>query len=109
MNLFREGWDGRQVVSVNVYPKLAGRELSLLRCDASPESVRNAILQWRADDLENAAAEAGIVIAKVRTFEEFRKELQYTEVLSRMSLISVEKIGESEPMRSEEHTSELQS
>jgi hypothetical protein len=60
--------------------------------------VRNAILQWRADDLENAAAEAGIVIAKVRTFDEFRKELQYTEVLSRMPLISVEKIGESEPL-----------
>ncbi|CAB3800928.1 CoA transferase [Pararobbsia alpina] len=97
-NLFRETRDGRHVVPLNIYPKLAARELSLLRCDASPESVRNAILQWRADDLENAAAEAGIVIAKVRTFEEFRKELQYTEVLSRMSLISVEKIGESEPI-----------
>lgn len=34
---------------LNIYPKLAARELSLLRCDASPESVRNAILQWRAD------------------------------------------------------------
>ena len=97
-NLFRETRDGRHVVPLNIYPKLAARELSLLRCDASPESVRNAILQWRADDLENAAAEAGIVIAKVRTFEEFRKELQYTEVLSKMSLISVEKIGESEPI-----------
>ena len=97
-NLFRETRDGRHVVPLNIYPKLAARELSLLRCDASPESVRNAILQWRADDLENAAAEAGIVIAKVRTFEEFRKELQYTEVLSRMSLINVEKIGESEPI-----------
>ena len=42
--------------------------------------------------------EAGLPIATVRTFEEFRKEPQYTEVLSRMSLISVEKIGESEPI-----------
>jgi CoA-transferase family III len=92
---FRETRDGRHVVPLNIYPKLATREL---RCDASPESVRNAILQWRADDLENAAAEAGIAIAKVRTFDEFRKELQYTEVLSRMSLINVEKIGESEPI-----------
>jgi crotonobetainyl-CoA:carnitine CoA-transferase CaiB-like acyl-CoA transferase len=97
-NLFRETRDGRHVVPLNVYPRLATRELGLLRCDASPESVRNAILQWRADDLENAAAEAGIVIAKVRTFEEFQRELQYTEVLSRMTLISVEKIGESEPI-----------
>jgi crotonobetainyl-CoA:carnitine CoA-transferase CaiB-like acyl-CoA transferase len=34
----------------------------------------------------------------VRTNEEFRKELQYTEVLSRMPLITVEKIGGSDPI-----------
>src|SRR5262249_15126944 len=61
-------------------------------------AVNEAIRQWRADDLEDAGAEAGIVMAKVRTFEEFRKEPQYTEVLSRMPLITVEKIGDSEPM-----------
>src|SRR5262249_61730422 len=44
------------------------------------------------------AAQAGLPFAKVRTFEEFRKERQYTEVLSRMPLITVEKIGESEPV-----------
>jgi crotonobetainyl-CoA:carnitine CoA-transferase CaiB-like acyl-CoA transferase len=37
-------------------------------------------------------------MAKVRTFAEFRKEAQYTEVLSRMPLITVEKVGESEPV-----------
>src|SRR5262245_63021802 len=37
-------------------------------------------------------------MAKVRTFEEFRKEPQYTEVLSRMPLITVEKIGDSDPI-----------
>jgi crotonobetainyl-CoA:carnitine CoA-transferase CaiB-like acyl-CoA transferase len=97
-NLFHETRDGRHVVAINIYPKLAARALTLLRCDASTDSVRNAILQWRADDLENAAAEAGLPFAKVRTFEEFRNELQYTEVLSRMPLITVEKIGESEPV-----------
>jgi crotonobetainyl-CoA:carnitine CoA-transferase CaiB-like acyl-CoA transferase len=85
-------------VPLNIYPRLAIRALSFLRCDPNPDSVRSAILQWRADDLENAAADAGFVVAKVRTFEEFRKEPQYTEVLSRMPLISVEKIGESEPI-----------
>src|SRR5215475_8783684 len=97
-NLFHETRDGRHVVAINIYPKLAARALSLLRCSASANSVRNTILQWRADDLENAAAEAGLPFAKVRTFEEFRNELQYTEVLSTMPLISVEKIGESEPV-----------
>jgi crotonobetainyl-CoA:carnitine CoA-transferase CaiB-like acyl-CoA transferase len=34
----------------------------------------------------------------VRTNEEFRSELQYTEFLSKMPLITVEKIGESDPV-----------
>lgn len=96
--LFRETRDGRHVVAINIYPKLAARALALLRCGASRESLNNAILQWSADDLEQAAAEAGLPMAKVRTFAEFRNELQYTEVLSRMPLIRVEKICESAPV-----------
>src|ERR1700740_1507359 len=34
----------------------------------------------------------------VRTNDEFRREPQYTDVLSKMPLITVEKIGESEPV-----------
>jgi crotonobetainyl-CoA:carnitine CoA-transferase CaiB-like acyl-CoA transferase len=96
-NLFHETRDGRHVVAINIYPKLAARALGLLRCGASADAVRNAILQWRADDLEDAAAEAGLPFAKVRTFEEFRNEVQYTDVLSTMPLITVEKIGDSDP------------
>src|SRR5215469_15260211 len=75
--LLYETQDGRHVVPLNLYPKLAARTLSLLKCGASNEAVQSAIRQWAADDLENAAAEAGVVMAKVRTFEEFRKEPQY--------------------------------
>jgi len=96
--IFRETRDGRYVVPLNIYPRLAARALSLLRCSSSADAVRNAILQWHAEDLENAAAEAGLPIAMVRTFEEFRKEPQYTDVLCRMPLISVEKIGDSDPI-----------
>src|SRR5262245_20076799 len=53
--LFRETKDGRHVVALNIYPKLAARTLSLLKCSASAEAVQTAIRQWRADDLENAA------------------------------------------------------
>jgi crotonobetainyl-CoA:carnitine CoA-transferase CaiB-like acyl-CoA transferase len=95
--LFRETKDGRHVVALNPYPKLAAHTFNLLKCAPSAEAVNHAIRQWRADDLENAGAEAGIVMAKVRTFDEFRKEPQYTDVLSRMPLITVEKIGDSEP------------
>lgn len=97
-HLFRETRDGRHVVAINIYPQLAARALGLLRSIPTGEALRNAILQWRAEDLENAAVEAGLPMAMVRTFEEFSKEPQYTEVLSTMPLISVEKIGESEPV-----------
>src|SRR5271163_2913942 len=96
--IFRRTRDGRHVVSLNIYPGLQARALNFLRCSNSTESIGNAVLQWRADELEVAAAEAGLVFAMVRTNEEFRTEPQYTEVLSRMPLITLEKIGESEPM-----------
>jgi crotonobetainyl-CoA:carnitine CoA-transferase CaiB-like acyl-CoA transferase len=96
--LFRKTRDGRHVVSLNIYPGLQARALSFLRCSNSSESIGNAVLQWRAEELEAAAAEAGLVFAMVRTNEEFRNEPQYTEVLSGMPLITLEKIGESEPV-----------
>jgi crotonobetainyl-CoA:carnitine CoA-transferase CaiB-like acyl-CoA transferase len=95
---FRETRDGRHVVALDFYPKLRARTLNFLRCSESTESINNAILQWRADELEAAAAERGLVLAKVRSNEEFRRELQYSEVLAHMPLITVEKIGHGEPM-----------
>jgi hypothetical protein len=59
--MFRETRDGRHVLALDFYPKLRARTLSLLRCGESPEAIENAILQWRADDLEIAAAEQGLV------------------------------------------------
>jgi crotonobetainyl-CoA:carnitine CoA-transferase CaiB-like acyl-CoA transferase len=96
--IFRRTRDGRHVVSLNIYPGLQARALNLLRCSNSSDSIGNAILQWRAEELEAAAAEAGLVFAMVRTNKEFRQEPQYTEVLSKMPLITLEKIGESEPV-----------
>jgi crotonobetainyl-CoA:carnitine CoA-transferase CaiB-like acyl-CoA transferase len=96
--LFRKTRDGRHVVTLNIYPGLQARALNFLRCSNSSESIGNAILQWRAEELEAAAAEAGLVFAMVRTNEEFRSEPQYSEVLSKMPLVTLEKIGESEPI-----------
>ena len=78
----RKTRDGRHVVAINIYPRLHTRALNFLRASDNPESVNNAILQWRAEELESAAQEAGIVFAKVRTNEEFLREPQHTEVLS---------------------------
>src|SRR5262245_12445360 len=95
---FRETRDGRHVIAPNFYPQLRARTLNFLRCGENSESINNAIRKWDALELEEAAAEAGLVMAMVRTNEEFRRELQYTEVLSKMPLITVEKIGDSEPV-----------
>jgi crotonobetainyl-CoA:carnitine CoA-transferase CaiB-like acyl-CoA transferase len=95
---FRETRDGRQVVALDIYPQLLVRTLDFLRCSPSTESINNAILKWDAVKLEDAAAEEGLVLSMVRTNEEFRREPHYTEVLAKMPLITVEKIGESEPV-----------
>jgi crotonobetainyl-CoA:carnitine CoA-transferase CaiB-like acyl-CoA transferase len=98
MTLWNKTRDGRWIMPANIYPKLRARATTLLRCDDSVSAVQNAMLQWRADELETAAAEAGLPFVMLRTTQEFMNELQYTEVLSREPLIRVEKIGESDPV-----------
>ena len=95
---FRETRDGRYVVALDFYPQLFVRTLDFLRCSPSTESINNAILKLDAVELEQAAAAEGLVLGMVRTNEELRSELQYAEVLSKMPLITVEKIGESDPV-----------
>jgi crotonobetainyl-CoA:carnitine CoA-transferase CaiB-like acyl-CoA transferase len=97
-HFFRETRDGRHVVALDFYPQLFVRTLDFLRCSPSAESINAAIRKWDAVELEQAAASEGLVLAIVRTNEEFRRESQYTQVLSKMPLITVEKIGESDPV-----------
>jgi crotonobetainyl-CoA:carnitine CoA-transferase CaiB-like acyl-CoA transferase len=98
---FNETRDGRHAVAIDFYPGIRARTLNLLQCSESSESIANAIRRWRSADLEQAAAEAAVPMAIVRTNDELRQEMQYTEVLSKTPLITVEKIGECEaiPLR----------
>jgi CoA transferase family III len=96
---FRETRDGRHVLALDIYPQILVRTLNFLGCSPNQESINSAIRKWDAVELENAAAAEGLVLAMVRTNEEFRREPQYVDVLSKMPLITVEKIGdESEPI-----------
>src|SRR6266403_2255173 len=95
---FRETRDGRYVVALDIYPQLLVRTLDFLRCSPSTESINNAILKWDAAELDQAAAAEGLVLAMVRPNEEFLRESHYRQVLSKMPLITVEKIGESDPV-----------
>jgi len=94
---FRATKDGRHVVALNIYPGLHHKALSLLNCADSAQAINEAIAKWNAADLEEAAAEAGIVIAKVRSTEEFLQEPVYQQVLQHMPLISIEKIADGDP------------
>ncbi|HEX6507446.1 MAG TPA: CoA transferase [Chloroflexota bacterium] len=94
---FRATRDGRHVIALNVYPGLHQKALTFLDCADNDKSINEAIARWDADDLEEAAADAGIVIAKVRSTEEFLQEQQYQQVLQHMPLISVEKIADGDP------------
>jgi len=95
---FRETRDGRYVVALDIYPELLVRTLDFLRCSPSTESINNAIRKWDALELEQATAAEGLVLAMIRTNEEFLREPQYTQVLSKMPLVTVEKMGESDPV-----------
>jgi len=75
---FRETRDGRYVVALDIYPQLLVRTLDFLRCSPSTESINKAILNWDAMELEQAAAAEGLVLAMIRTNEEFRREPQYS-------------------------------
>jgi crotonobetainyl-CoA:carnitine CoA-transferase CaiB-like acyl-CoA transferase len=94
---FRPSRDGRNMVALNVYPGLHQKALTFLDCADNHKSINEAIAKWDADELEQAAADAGVVIAKVRSPEEFIHEDQYQQVLQHMPLISVEKIADGDP------------
>ncbi|WP_020578260.1 CoA transferase [Actinopolymorpha alba] len=95
---FRRTKDGRHVVTLNIYPGLRVKGLKLFRCPDDNAALNAAVAGWNADDLEDAAAEAGVVAAKVRSLREFLNEPQYTDVLADLPLIEVEKIGDSAPV-----------
>jgi crotonobetainyl-CoA:carnitine CoA-transferase CaiB-like acyl-CoA transferase len=95
---FRKTKDGRSIVTLNIYPGLRTKALRFLRCPDDNDALNAAVAGWTADDLEEAAAEADIVLARVRSVEEFLSEQQYTDVLADLPLIEVEKIGDSAPV-----------
>ncbi len=89
--------DGNFVCPYNNMPKLRDRMQDLIGCRNSLASVAEAIAKWNADDLEKAATDRGLVMAKVRSLEEFMRESVYTDYIKDVPLIEIEKIGESEP------------
>lgn len=74
--------------------------LALLGCPTGPATERAAVAQalrrWRAVDFETAAAEAGLVVAAARSFEDWDLHPQ-ARALATQPTVSIERIGAAGP------------
>lgn len=88
--------DGRWYLPTAAYPMSVPPWMELLKCDLNAKSVGNAIAQWDALDLEDAAASRGMIGSFCRTPQEWLDHPQ-GKLLFQTPLIEIVKIGDSEP------------
>ena len=69
---------------------------SFLRCGPDHDQIAEAVSKWNADELDEAAAKAGLVFAIVRTPEEWAAHPQGKQLADR-PLVEIVKIGDSDP------------
>ena len=63
----------------------------------APEQVARALLGWQADELETRATERGLVVARLRSFDEWDRHPQAAAVAA-LPLIEIERIGDAPPI-----------
>src|SRR5215475_2951621 len=90
--LYRCG-DGRWVRLHTNLPHHRDGVLALLGCRHERAAVERALDGWRAEALETAAAEAGLVVTACRTFAEW-DELPQGRAIARLPLFSIDQIGD---------------
>jgi len=95
VGLYRCG-DGRWVRLHTNLPHHRAGTLKLLGADYDRASVQRAIDGWQAFALEDAAAEAGLVITATRSFAEWDEHPQGRAVAG-LPLFGIERIGEAPP------------
>src|SRR5277367_5549606 len=93
--LYRCG-DGRWArLHTNLPHHLAGL-LKLLGVPHDKAAVQRALDRWRAEDLETAAADAGLVVTACRSFAEWDAHPQGRAV-AKLPLFTIERIGDAPP------------
>jgi len=85
--------DGNWVRIHTNFPHHRDGVLKLLQCEHDREAVAKAFESWTAEKFEDAAAAAGMVVAKARTFAEWDAHLQGAAVRT-LPLVTLEKIGD---------------
>lgn len=70
--------------------------LRILGCLHDPAAVRSALQKWDAEAFEATASEAGLVVAALRSFDEWDRHAQ-GQALHGMPPLTIERIGEAPP------------
>jgi crotonobetainyl-CoA:carnitine CoA-transferase CaiB-like acyl-CoA transferase len=78
------------------YPRMLEGMCTFLGCSPDKDSIAKAVSQWDSEELDKAAAEAGVVYAIVRTPEEWAVHPQ-GKYLADKPLVEIIKIGDSDP------------
>jgi len=69
---------------------------NFLKRAPNKESIAEAVSKWDSAELDDAAAEAGVVFAIVRTHEEWANHPQGKQLADKL-LVEIVKIGDSDP------------
>lgn len=88
--------DGRWVRIHTNFPHHRDGILRLLQCGHDKDSVAQNLQRWSAEQFEQAASEAGLVVAMLRTFDEWDAHPQGIAVAT-LPLIAIEQIGAAAP------------
>jgi len=88
--------DGRWVRLHTNFPHHRDGVLALLACGYDKTAVQQALLDWRAEEFEEAAAQAGLVVTAKRSFEEWDQHPQGIAV-GALPIFSIERIGDAPP------------
>ncbi|MFA6265503.1 MAG: CoA transferase [Pseudolabrys sp.] len=89
--------DGRYVRLHTNFPHHRDGVLKLLGCAYDKAAVAEALLGWAAFDFEDAAAKANLVVAAMRSFDEWDAHPQ-AQAIASLPLMSVERIGDAAPL-----------
>jgi crotonobetainyl-CoA:carnitine CoA-transferase CaiB-like acyl-CoA transferase len=94
--------DGRWMQFINIYPQSKSKALAFFGTNDSKKAIAAAVSSWTGTELEEAANEIGFQATMIRSAEQFMAEAQF-DYLAKSDLISIEKIGDSDPIPFSSH------
>ena len=89
--------DGRWVRLHTNFPHHRDGVLKILGCAYEKEAVAKALMSWKAEEFETAAAEAGLVVAMMRSFAEWDAH-PHGKAIAGLPVMTIERIGDAPPV-----------